>query len=271
MIRGRDEHGIESEPHLHHAVVKPPQRVSAQETSRDAVALDREHLLDRSPHSDSTEVDQEEIIHSVWDEPVHDNVAGTSSFRLDYANWLLGKIESTTALQSWLVTLAVAALSGPLGVAGAFIEQLAAGQGFAGLTVIVIAPVTEEVMKAALVMWILEKRPYLFKHGWQIGVCLLMSGLAFAAIENVIYLNVYIADPAPEIIRWRWTICVLLHTGCAMITSIGIIWAWQVSMTTRRRPRLTNSTPFLIAAIVVHAMYNAAALLFVPFYSMMVD
>ncbi|MEM7313250.1 MAG: PrsW family glutamic-type intramembrane protease, partial [Planctomycetota bacterium] len=138
-------------------------------------------------------------------------------------------------------------------------NQQSVSQSFV-ILLTVVGPLVEEVMKAAATLWAAEKRPFFFKSSTQILICMAFSGLCFAVIENILYLNFYIPNPANWTIIWRWTVCVALHTGCTLITGVGISKMWRHAMTTRTRPRLPVAAPYMFAAFVVHGVYNFLAL-----------
>ena len=205
------------------------------------------------------------VDHSVWDEPglspklLGDDAADDDGTRLMYANWLADGIERTGPARSWTVTWLVASVAGLWGVVGAI---LGGGQSISGVVVLVaIAPLTEEVMKVALALWIVERRPYLFRSPAQIMLCAAAGGLVFAALENVLYLTVYIQDPPATLIRWRWTVCVAMHTGCSLIAGMGLGRIWSHTMETRSRPRLSLGSAPMILAVVIHGSYNGLAVL----------
>lgn len=77
-------------------------------------------------------------------------------------------------------------------------------------------------MKVALALWVVEKRPYLFKSTSRIVLCAAVSGVVFAAVENLLYLNVHIPNSNIELVRWRWTACVAPHGGCRLIAGEGL-------------------------------------------------
>jgi hypothetical protein len=197
---------------------------------------------------------------TVWDEPhLSRELAGqTPQGQPTYATWLAQRQSEWTAAQSWLATIGLALLAGPLAIVGAF---WGGGQSiFSVLMLLVIGPVTEEIMKVAAPTIIVEKWPYVFRGRSQILLCALCAGLAFAAIENVLYLFVYVRDPSQRLVLWRWTVCVALHSVCSLIAGIGVMRSWQVVMTTRQRANLLPAFRPLVVASVVHGAYNAAAL-----------
>lgn len=208
-----------------------------------------------------TEPLHDRVEHSVWDEPgLNALLAGpVPDEALTYARWLEHGIANTSTATSWRVTLGLAAISGPCSIVGTFLM----GQPVSGSAVVLmtlIGPLIEEVMKAAATLWAAEKRPFFFKSSIQILVCMSFSGLCFAAIENLLYINVYIPNPSYGIVVWRWTICVALHVGCALISGVGIAKMWRRTMESRTRPRLSIAAPYMLTAFAVHGIYNFLAL-----------
>ena len=102
----------------------------------------------------------------------------------------------------------------------------------------------------------------MFRSAWQIPLCLAASGLAFAAIENLLYLHVYIDEPSPEIIYWRWTVCVALHMGCSVIAGLGIVRMWRFTSTNQAKAPVSLAASWGIVAVVMHASYNVFATVF---------
>lgn len=192
--------------------------------------------------------------HSVWNEPMLEQSEpdGATSFR----SRLAAKVAATSAVKSWLFTLLAATAAGPFAVFGA---MWGSGQSLGGyFTVVVFGPLVEETMKIGAAVMTVELAPHLFRSRSQILLTVGFSGLVFAAIENVMYLNVYIADPSETIIFWRWTVCVALHTGCSLIAGIGVMRIWAAVMRERKRADVSLGTAYLVLATVVHGAYNAS-------------
>ena len=208
------------------------------------------------------QTDEERVEHTVWDEPgLSATLAGsTPDHAITYPAWLAAGERAITPQRSQWICLWVILCAGPFSILGTFAHQFFAGQHWGAIALCVVGPMVEEMMKIAAILWIVEKRPFYFKSTRQIVLCAAASGLWFAVIENVLYLNVYIPDPSPSIIAWRWTACVLLHVGCTVISSIGLSRIWKMTMATRTRPQLALGANFIIAAVVVHGIYNAGAL-----------
>ena len=236
---------VEFEPHLRGDI-----SISHDESERAAGSA-----LAASTPSDTDAVD-----HSVWDEPgLSPKLAGpVPQDALTYARWLAERIAATSPEKSWLITLGLAACAGIFAIFG----TLATGFNgmFQGIIFIcVIGPVTEEVMKVALAIWVVEKHPYLFKSALQIILCAAVSGVVFAAVENLLYLNVYIPHPQVDLVHWRWTVCVAMHGGCSLIAGVGLTQIWADCVKHQHRPRLFLGSRLMITAILIQAVYNCFA------------
>ncbi|MCC5874959.1 MAG: PrsW family intramembrane metalloprotease [Candidatus Sumerlaeia bacterium] len=210
-----------------------------------------------SPHSSDNAAAGE----SVWDEPTFDpGLSG--AVPEDAVTWerhLRAKQAATTAEQSLLTTLGVALAAAPFAVIGAFYYGHATA--FAVVAAVFFAPLLEEVLKVTVCAWVVEARPWLFKHGSQIILCGLAAGFFFGVIENLLYLNVYIPNPSTELIIWRWTVCTALHMTCSCLAAIGLYKVWKKSVRTGTRVPLTAAAPWMLVAIILHAAYNALAIL----------
>lgn len=240
---------IFDEPHLRGT----PQRPDPSEERA-------ERTLAKARRRDATP--DEKIDHTVWDEPgVSADLAGpVPDGELTYAEWLDVRRAETGFAWSWLVALGVALAAGPWAILGAFYGS---GQTmFSILAICVFGPVVEEVMKTAAVMVVVEKRPFLFRHPVQVLLCAVAGAAVFACVENVLYLHVYISNPSEWLVRWRWSVCVVLHTGCTLVAAMGIMRVWRDLWRRRARPRLTLAYPYLVAAIMIHGTYNAFAVAF---------
>lgn len=247
---------IEFEPHLQLNRQPLPRMADEQAYQLDA---------DRSRPSPNRPNDADSIEHTVWDEPaLAGDLAGeTPPDQLTYGRWLAERIAATDDATSWGITLLIILSAGPWGVLGALMSQSGAtGIGFSGLlAAVILAPITEEITKVATALWAVEKRPYWFKSAWQIMLTAAAGGLAFAAIENLIYLNIYAPGKGPEFAAWRWTVCTALHLTCSSVAGVGLVRIWRGSVRNLRRPELADGMPFFAAAMVMHGLYNAAVTL----------
>ncbi|MCA9309609.1 MAG: PrsW family intramembrane metalloprotease [Phycisphaerales bacterium] len=199
-----------------------------------------------------------EVEHSPWDEPaIRASGAEAPEGARTWARWFEEKKRSMTASESCAWTALVGLAAGPWAVLGAF---LGAGSLTSGLlTAVVVGPIVEELMKVAAASVVIEKRPWVFRSTAQVLGCCGMGGLAFAVIENLLYLNIYIPQPDAGIIIWRWTVCVFLHLGCALIAGLGLARVWRDVSAQRRPAELADAFRYMVIAIVVHGSYNALA------------
>jgi hypothetical protein len=198
---------------------------------------------------------------SVWDEPgrAHELSGPIPADAVTWFRWYQDREHQTPAWMSWGVALTVALFSGLAAVVGAMFVQPPWQQPL--VVAVIAAPITEEILKIAVAMWICEKRPWLLRSPVQILLCGLTSGFVFACVENLLYLNVYILNPQPGIVAWRWTVCMFLHMTCSTIASIGVVRVWTEFRSNHRMPRLADGSRWFVAAMVLHGAYNMTATL----------
>ncbi|TWT86762.1 hypothetical protein Mal64_35920 [Pseudobythopirellula maris] len=202
--------------------------------------------------------EDEAVEHTVWDEPALAGAEAPTNDEFTYSRWLERRIAETSLAKSCWATLLVALAAGPWGVIGALTSGMtgAAGSWSNLLAVALVAPVTEEITKLAVALWVVEKKPYLFKSMGQIVLCAFAGGAMFAVIENLIYIFVYVPEGNDAFRAWRWTVCTALHVGCSFIAGVGLIRIWDQTMRTRRRPELAHGMPFFAMAMIGHGLYN---------------
>lgn len=242
MSDPEDNHDIQREPHL-----RPPQFIGDPSEKKAAELLAGEGL--RSTDSDRVE-------HTVWSEPaLSPELAGEpGADQLTYQGWLTENIERTTWSHSLGVTLLVALAAGPWGVLAAIAGTR--GSSFSILMFTVFGPVAEEVTKVAAALWVVEKKPFLFQSFGQIMICAACGGLAFAAIENLLYIYVYVPDHSPEFVEFRWTVCVALHVVCSSIAGLGLVRIWGRTIEQHTPPQLSLGVPWFVVAMIIHGAYN---------------
>lgn len=196
--------------------------------------------------------------HGVWDEPVQ-RVSGKAAPEgaATYAVWYERMALATGINESWSKAFLLALAGGPLALAGA----LYAGGGGGVVGAVVIAPLVEETLKSAAAAIAVEKKPHWFCDPLQILFCVIVSALAFATVENLLYINVYVPNPSPGFIQWRWQVCTALHAGASSIAACGLIKVWKRSRQDWSRPNLSVGAPWLVAAMCVHGVYNLFAVL----------
>ena len=205
--------------------------------------------------------EEQQVQHSVWDEPALDPalhaVRGIDG--LDYRSWVERGRQRTSAAFTWGLTSAAMLLAGPFAVVGAIATSGDTVFGLLRLTV--FGPLAEEVLKVGLPLLVVERRPYWFGSASQILLAGLGGSVAFAGIENLLYLHVYVAEPSELLVIWRWTLCVVLHVGCSLLAAIGVTRMWRRIWRQYRRPQIGIAAPWFVAAVLIHGAYNLGALL----------
>ena len=162
---------------------------------------------------------------------------------------------------------AVLRFIGLCAASGAFAVFCAFAKGALGLghvAVAVGAPVVEETAKVVLPLMWLEKEPWRFRGIGAIVTACLASSLVFATIENLLYFNVYIPKEklTAGIVTYRLTACTLMHVCCTMVSAYGLARAWLEAKKGLCAFSAAAVTPYLVVAMVVHGLYNAAATIF---------
>jgi len=234
-------HRVDDEPHLRRRSFRrdPSEEVAAEVLADERIYGDPTgHLAEQSVHEEA---------HTLYT---------TGETEGGWSVWLDRKRAEVGALDSWCVVLFCALVSGPLAVIGALFSQ-----GGHPLALVVYGPAIEEVLKIALLAVLVETRPYLVRSALQIRLVAYASALAFALVENLLYLNVYVDDPSPGLVFWCWSACTGLHLFATAIAVEGLVGSWRRSMERRTRPTLDGAYSWLGAAIVVHGLYNLAVFL----------
>jgi hypothetical protein len=202
-----------------------------------------------------------------WDEPaLSPDLAGERPAHVQtYAQWLAAGRARFSLTRTWGITLALAFGSGAWAIVGALLSQVQGNSAGGLLLIILFGPAAEEMLKVSAALITIEKWPYAFRSPVQIVACCLAAAFGFAAIENLIYLHVYIPDPSPGMIAWRWIICVTIHVAGSSIASVGLVKIWRHTMAHGTTPRVSLGSPFFMTAIALHGIYNLGAILLNPY------
>lgn len=186
-----------------------------------------------------------------------------------YGDWLDARRAAMSRWRSWLIMATLALAAGPFAIVGAF---WGSGQtAFSIVALTIFGPLVEEMSKVGVILITIERRPHLVRSAMQIMLTGFAAGLAFAVVENLLYLHVYVPDPPASLVYWRWTVCVALHVACALIASMGVLAIWRGVWRDRRPARVERGFPFFIAAMIVHGLYNLFAILIETFSSTFSD
>ena len=239
--------------------MRPPPLNTAAQPPPDSHAVPDQY--DTAPRSarETGPGDVETVLHSAHSEPER---AGTA--RATQLNELMAeKRKSISPLAIVGVPLLTALLAGPVSIIGTL---LSGNQGYGGMIYpVLVGPVVEEMMKLAAILYLVEKKPWFIYRGSHIVPLACISALLFGVIENLVYQYVYLgkmqAGHRADVMQFRWTVTVLLHTSTTLVGALGIRRAW---MQTVARGKLFDSQiaePAIAAAICIHSFYNIAAIL----------
>lgn len=254
MAKKNHDPSIENEPHLKNTIhsADPSELIAYEQLNKESKKANRDEAVE----------------HTVWDEPtLSKDLAGSpeEDGRLTYAKWLEWKLSTTPVQKTWWVVFLVMLSAGPFGILGAMMGPFMGSSTLFGLlSVTVIGPVTEEMVKIAVALWVIEKKPYLFRMPFQVLLCTAAGGLAFATIENLVYLNIYIPKSKQDIsilggmniVQWRWSVCTALHVVCSSFAGLGLAKMWSYGVANLKRPNIKHAAPMIIAAMIGHGLYN---------------
>ena len=240
------EHDINNEPHLNNENFKADPSEQSAKTGNDFQHLSTSEKLDQS-------VNQEPAFSS--------ELSGMGQeFFPTFKKYYERQNNRFSVLDSWAVTFAAAMLAGPLAIVTAIWGTNVSWVNL--ITMVVFAPVTEEIAKVLVCLIIVEKWPWIFKSGIQIVLCCFAGGLAFGVIENLIY-SIRLADHPNyyTIMQFRWVATTTLHIVCSTLASFGVLRIWRHSLKAGVKPQLKQGRSIIIGAIIIHATYNAMAVI----------
>jgi|WetSurMetagenome_2_1015567.scaffolds.fasta_scaffold919799_1 RsiW-degrading membrane proteinase PrsW (M82 family) len=153
----------------------------------------------------------------------------------------------------WYILAPLLALAGGcFGIFGAFITEAFHGSLFPAY---IAGPIIEEALKPSGVYFMLARWPRVLRNQLYTALLAALGGVSFALIENLVYLNIYIEDPGPDIILWRYTAGVGLHALCSFIFGWGINRKLLASIKGETR-FLSYGKRFFFSAAALHSLYN---------------
>ncbi|MFH0914311.1 MAG: PrsW family glutamic-type intramembrane protease [Chloroflexota bacterium] len=163
-------------------------------------------------------------------------------------------VTERTAKWRFLAPL-IAFAGGIAGLVGAFIEEVLHG-GFFGP--FVAGPMIEEALKPTGVYLLLARWSHVLRSRLYTAFLSALGGLGFGIIENILYLEVYFPQHSQQLVLWRYTIGLLLHSGCSFIVGFGINQK-LIDQVKGDIPFLSANKRYFIIAMVLHSVYNLLA------------
>ena len=187
----------------------------------------------------------------VWGEPALVDATAADAERSRHRAWLAEQWSRTSAKTRFVVFFLLCAFSGLAAIPCAMLKE---EFGYGALL----------IAKAILPLMLLEKRPWFFGSYLSIVLVGLLSGAVFASVENALYFFVYI--PSEKLtqgtILWRLVVCTAMHVGCAALACSGLARAWSRARERLAEFEMSVAMPRLIAAVIIHGVYNLGALIF---------
>ena len=170
-----------------------------------------------------------------------------------YLEWLASQEGRISPGGAWLVAVAMALL----GALPALPAALMLAEYTGLLNFVVIGPLVAEIVKVVVVAMLIERRSPLLRSRSQIYFMALGSAVVFTIVQNLVILKLYIPTAADLLVAYRWVFCVFLHVGCTMVVVRGLVPIWERIRDERKAVALSEAGPGLLAAVVLHGMYNA--------------
>lgn len=233
---GKDYFSVASEPALHAENIRETAQVELEAEAAAASEL-------------------EQIRDSVYSEP---GFSGSGPDGNRYREWLTRQTMTVGCGKVVGITLLAGLLGGLASVPGVFLAGYQSS--FQAFYLVLFGPVIEEFMKQSGMIFILEKKPFLLKWGWQFWLAALLAALIFASVENLLYGHLYLRGLAPDklavVMAFRWKYCTALHVGCALIAATGLRQAWNRHLVRGAPAELSDAFGGMTVAIAVHGLYN---------------
>lgn len=200
--------------------------------------------------------DDVEVENTVWDEPgLSTDLAGSAPRNaITYERWLSKKISETPEETTWLVTAFIGCFSGLLALPGTLFLGFQFGHSL--VSICIFEPMAEEIVKIALAIWIVEKRPYLFKYAVQIIAVCICCGFVFSLIESFAARQFQFRNAQWLMANGPWSLAILLHIVCSTLAGLGIARVWRHCIETATKPQLSRGGAFIVAAVAIHVIYK---------------
>ena len=152
----------------------------------------------------------------------------------------------------------IAAGGGVLGILGAIIQELSQGSP---LVAFVAAPMIEEVMKPTGVYLLLVRWPQVLTSRKYTALLAAVGGLAFAVVENIIYLQLYFPEHTQTLVVFRYSAGLSMHVVSSFILGFGINQKLLASVR-GEIPLLKGNKKFFVIPMIIHSLFNLMAVLF---------
>lgn len=201
--------------------------------------------------------DVHDVEHTVWDEPALSSpLAGpVPPGGLTWAGWYDSQAAQTSRLDTWLITALIVVTSAPLALLTSWFRF--GTSTFDVLALVVLIPATEELLKVAGILWVVEKRPFLLSAPLQILISTTAVGLLFGFVRYSF--RVQLLGVLPQVPGESVFVSVVIHGLCSLIAGLGLARIWSRAVLDRRRPDLTDGGFFGAVAVAIHVIWAAAS------------
>lgn len=236
---------IEFEPHL---------RSDEHYGDVDSSEVAAFHALSAPPASD-----EDRLHHTVWDEPgLSTDLSGnTPGNAYAYANWLVAKFGETSDSQSNRALVGIILSVGVASLAISIFQGLFRLWNAPFFMSCITFPIAEELAKIAVMIWVMERKPFLFKRPSQILWCSILGACLFIVVQNGLFFKLFSIGSEFDLMLWRWIALPLIHVICSLFSATGFVRVWRRCVEDRTRPEITLASSWVMIAMLVHCLFNA--------------
>jgi len=174
-----------------------------------------------------------------------------------YGTWLDERVAATPASGVWWVVAGCLPWGGVAALVAAVV-----GVGMVPMNVAARLPMVllyeapaEELLKIALVAFVIDVRPYLFRRAWPIYLSAALSALTFALAQNAAFFALLAPSAGLALTLYRWLAIPAVQIACSLVVAAALVRVWQQCLSERRPPRVTAALGGLLLAAALHAAY----------------
>ncbi len=154
--------------------------------------------------------------------------------------------------RSILLPIVTACLGSGAAIPGIFQAEIPA---IGVLAAIISAPIIEEAFKPAGAYLMLIRWPVALKNQPFTALLCGLAGITFGLVESLGYVTIYVSDPTPEFVAFRFTVPVAMHGLASFVFGWGLNQRFIESFK-KGGPFHVSNWGFFVAAIVLHGVYN---------------
>ncbi|MEM7229992.1 MAG: PrsW family glutamic-type intramembrane protease [Planctomycetota bacterium] len=242
--------GVESEPHLKRAAIEP----------------DQSNRLDEEP-ARATRVDDDPLAtHAMSDEPAltwHSTKDAQQSARMDRFIELRDAAGRGERFIWWTGSILLAI---PASIVGSLMSHVLVGTQGRAMSAVVLAPLVEQLLKVAGLLWLLEQRSWFVRRGSSLVIAAVITGALYGVVVRgglgeLIRVDTLEAQmleaflgvsPLPA---WARATVVPMHVLTALCAGFGLMRIWNHGPRIGQPVESARATGWLLGAMTIHGLF----------------